>query len=497
MIQNKTRNKYSNREGIVIPMFALLAMILFAFCAFAINVAFMQLTNTELKIATDAASHAGGRALSLEQSTQAADRAARIVARRNSVAGNPLIIVPRNDVEFGTSVQASSSERYTYQPVSRGQARRGLVAVTSVNVNAAVDIPMAFRFLENTSSYTPSRNSIATQVDRDISMVIDRSGSMLAYKDEEQMREVLRDMRDQNYITSTEYEIATGQHQAFTHNGNQAFYRRGYFGLYYPRYRASGWVYMYQSREWVNGFDVIGAMEQFRNANAGDSRDIDAMLNFVKSWEGVDQFAGNRKGSWDANSWINSGMFNDNAPSESRWDYLYRGVEAFLDVLEETPQQEVVSLVVFSIGATTEVPLTTDYDAILEQIAEIIPTGGTAIHDGLDEGLEEVLRSTRPFAAKTIVAMTDGSNNDQSIDLGQLTADILGNKDVKVHTVTFTKGAEVTKHYDAAKDQYYYTGPMVNVASRGGGKHYHSDEADGLEKIFEEIANNLPTIWTQ
>jgi Ca-activated chloride channel family protein len=38
---------------------------------------------------------------------------------------------------------------------------------------------------------------------------------------------------------------------------------------------------------------------------------------------------------------------------------------------------------------------------------------------------------------------------------------------------------------------------MKSVADIGGGKHYHAATGAELVAIFEEIANNLPTIFTQ
>ncbi|MEM7784393.1 MAG: pilus assembly protein TadG-related protein, partial [Planctomycetota bacterium] len=49
------------RRGAIAPLFAVILPMLLIFAGFAINLAYMQLVNTELKIATDATSHAGGR----------------------------------------------------------------------------------------------------------------------------------------------------------------------------------------------------------------------------------------------------------------------------------------------------------------------------------------------------------------------------------------------------------------------------------------------------
>jgi hypothetical protein len=54
---------------------------------------------------------------------------------------------------------------------------------------------------------------------------------------------------------------------------------------------------------------------------------------------------------------------------------------------------------------------------------------------------------------------------------------------VTIHTVTFGAGAD----QDA----------MQSVAEAGYGRHYHAEDGDELVEIFEEIANNLPTILTE
>ena len=81
-----------------------------------------------------------------------------------------------------------------------------------------------------------------------------------------------------------------------------------------------------------------------------------------------------------------------------------------------------------------------------------------------------------------IVVLTDGVSNTAQDPLEAVQA-IIDQYAVTVHTVTFTKGAD----QDA----------MASVAAAGFGRHYHADEGDALIAIFEEIANNLPTILTE
>ena len=78
--------------------------------------------------------------------------------------------------------------------------------------------------------------------------------------------------------------------------------------------------------------------------------------------------------------------------------------------------------------------------------------------------------------------MTDGVHNT-GIDPETAAQNIVGSYDVIIHTVTFGQGADQTK--------------MSDVASIGGGAHYHADDGNELKDVFEEIANNLPTIVTQ
>ena len=90
--------------------------------------------------------------------------------------------------------------------------------------------------------------------------------------------------------------------------------------------------------------------------------------------------------------------------------------------------------------------------------------------------------NARPFAAKTIVILTDGINNGWP-DAVDVTRDLVQQYNVTIHTVTFTTGA--------------YQRDMQDVARIGGGKHYHADTGNELVEIFEEIANNLPTILSE
>jgi len=210
------RNFTHQRRGAMIPLFAIVFPVLMIFCAMAINLAYVQLSNTQMKIAVDVAVHAGGRRLgtpipNADGSVQSLDEAkadvmdfAAEIAAMNTVAGNPTEI-PTSAMEFGRSSRElrndGSFASYQFHPITNNQ------------------IPSSFRIINNdlrlkhvfgpftssdgftpSDSFTVSAESVSTQVDRDVVLVLDRSGSMLYYEDETALINLLDDIRHETYL---------------------------------------------------------------------------------------------------------------------------------------------------------------------------------------------------------------------------------------------------------------------------------------------------------
>ena len=401
------------RNGAVAPLFALLLPVLFLLSGFAINLAYMQLLTTELKIATDAAAHAGGRAMSIHQTTDAAYHYAHRIAALNRVGGQSLQVPMNEDyMKFGLSIRGNNGQgKYEFTQVSKAAIDNESARATSISVEGSIEMPLVFQAIPGIREFAARRRSIATQLDRDIALVLDRSGSMQWYKDLEALDKKLYKLYRLRRIKYSEYRNAT-------------------------RYN------MYS----VNTMKrLTGDMQEFA---------YDRVYN------------------------------RESASRHSRWHFLDLGVDAFLSVLDETDQEEQVSLVTFDSYADLRTSLASDYTEIREIVAEEYPSGNTAIGRGLQGSLPPIVSGTgaRPFAAKTIVVLTDGENN-QSPDPEDVVVDIIANNNVTIHTVTFTTGADQES--------------MARVAALGGGRHYHADEGEDLIGIFEEIANNLPTILTE
>jgi Flp pilus assembly protein TadG len=156
--------------AICLPIFIMAA-------AFAVDVAYMQLTRTELRTATDAAARAGAKTLSLTQSASEARTAARQAARLNRVAGDALIL--RNgQIDVGRGTQATENARFTF---INGGSQLNAVRVTGLRTNSSAAGPVGLLLgrVLGVTEFEPRHVATSTQLDREICLVVDRSGSMM------------------------------------------------------------------------------------------------------------------------------------------------------------------------------------------------------------------------------------------------------------------------------------------------------------------------------
>ena len=284
----RTRFQQARRRGATMTLFAILLPVLVLLSAMAVNIAYMQLTATELKVAVDASAKAGGRALSIHQNTDSAWDYAQSTAALNSVSGTPLAIEQdETDIQFGISQRLNNGYgRFAFTQVPKANVDSGVATATSVKVTGDSVVPLLFRGFASFADFSPATYSVATQVDRDIALVLDRSGSMAYNENEEEYLDELLRLRNNGTISSSEYNDASDS--------------------LYDRYANS---------------DVRNALPQTMSEYATD-----------------------------LNTYNNS---NGNAPRHSRWSWVEAGVDAFLQVLENTDQEEQVSLATFcKLGAT-------------------------------------------------------------------------------------------------------------------------------------------------
>lgn len=159
---------------------------------------------------------------------------------------------------------------------------------------------------------------------------------------------------------------------------------------------------------------------------------------------------------------------------------LANALNLFLLELENSPQDERVSLTVYSTNSRKRVALTSNLDSIRAAFATEFPDGFTAIGEGLEDGLDSMVNDpgARAFALKSIVLMTDGIWNRGIIPtrVAQSCADA----NVQVHTITFSAGANQNL--------------MKEVADIGNGTHLHADTNEQLLEAFKLIARQLQVL---
>ncbi len=371
MIMTK-KNKLGRRRGAMMVLIVVLLPILFLLSALAINISYIQLIRTEAQIATDVSARAAGRVFARTGDADQAFGIAQQLAQRNTVGGEAF---PLNfgDLEFGVAHRESLFSRYNFS--SGGNANS--VRITS-NGFASQGVQRLFGSIGPTLTIAPIRSAISTQVELDIALIIDRSGSMA-------------------YAAN---EVAA-----------------------YPPVPAA--------------------------APAG----------------------------WD---------FGDPVPPQARWLDTIAAVQVFLNEMQATPHSERVSLVTYHHDPNVDLLATTDYASIansLNNYSYAFHAGGTNIGDGIYTALWTLghAETTRPWANKVAIVMTDGIHNTGSDP--RWAAKHAAKQGVMVFSVTFSNEADHTL--------------MLDVANKGGGSHYHASTAAQLSAAFEDIARQLPTLLTR
>lgn len=414
------------RRGGIVVLLALLLPVLFVMAAFTINIAYVQLCRTELKVATDAAARAGGRALSHYQDVDDAKTAAQVTAALNNVGGSPLQVSfedSDNEIEFGDSNTSATSDRYQFTKVSTSSVSSGTEIANAIRVTGKVSdnslngaLQALFPSMGLKSTFNLEQQAVAMQLDRDIAMILDRSGSM-------------------------------------------------------------SWV----TFDWPSGYDPW-ASSVMNAAVDAEILGISGYWYYGNYYTYYYYTSGNNQTTYY--QWVWEDHFELGPAPQAPWDDLVEAVDTFLTVLEGTDQNEKVSLATYASSATLNLELVDDYDLIRDELESISPNGSTAIGYGMQTGMPSLLDTStaRPYAAKTIIVMTDGIHN-YGTDPVSVAEDIVADYNVTIHTVTFGSGADQAR--------------MAEIAEIGGGTHYHAANGDELVDVFEQIANNLPTLITQ
>jgi Mg-chelatase subunit ChlD len=166
-----------------------------------------------------------------------------------------------------------------------------------------------------------------------------------------------------------------------------------------------------------------------------------------------------------------------------RFQALKNALSVFLTQLQNTRQDEFVSLTVYATTATKLQELTPNLAEVQNAFRSSSPDGFTAIGLGLRTGIQSVLNDpqARGLVSKSVIVMTDGNHNT-GINPLQV-APLAAANNVVVHTITFSSGAN--------------QGLMRAVAAATGGVHLHANTNQELIDVFREIALAVPVTLTE
>jgi len=159
-------------------MLVLIALMMIGFMvtvAFSVDIAHMHLTRTELRTATDAASKAAAATLAETMNRNQAIKRGREIAAANSVNSEPLRL-SRHNFQFGNA-NPGRSGKFQFK---QGGRPFNTVRVTGKRDKQSLSgaVPLFFGGLTGVELFETESTAAATYIERDVVLVVDRSGSM-------------------------------------------------------------------------------------------------------------------------------------------------------------------------------------------------------------------------------------------------------------------------------------------------------------------------------
>jgi uncharacterized protein YegL len=160
-------------------LFAVLTVAFLATAAFSVDVAYMNLVNAELRGSTDAAAKAAVEVLNDTEDLAAARQAAIDIAAANPVDGHPLIL-ESSDIVFGRGrLRVDGSLEFLAGETPYGAAR---ITGRKTRSSPSGAVTLFLGSLFGSPYYETELSATATRLNRDIAIVVDRSGSMEGQK---------------------------------------------------------------------------------------------------------------------------------------------------------------------------------------------------------------------------------------------------------------------------------------------------------------------------
>ncbi len=193
---------------------------------------------------------------------------------------------------------------------------------------------------------------------------------------------------------------------------------------------------------------------------------------------------------------VNVVLVLDVSGSMQATDYKPNRLEAMKKAAEilikDLKKNDHVGIVTFESGATTAAYLSPYKDKVIEKLRSIsLREGKTAIGDGLAMGVD--MATSIPNKKKVIILLSDGVNNAGVISPAEAIAFAKSNN-IQVHTIGMGSEEQVVLGYDwFGRPQYaeFDAETLKVIARETGGKYFESVDEDTLEKIYENLSEEI------
>ncbi len=163
------------RRAAILTLFVILLPVLLVMLGFSVDMAYMQLVQTEMRLASDNVARVAADSLSRYESESQAITAGVNVADDFTVAGKPLRL-SANDFDFGRA-SAGVSGAFVFD-TNGSPANAVRVNAVRNSSNPDGNVPLFFSRILGSPEYSPHVSATASFVNVDICLVLDRSTSM-------------------------------------------------------------------------------------------------------------------------------------------------------------------------------------------------------------------------------------------------------------------------------------------------------------------------------
>lgn len=174
--KRRTPARTKHRQGAMLVLVVVMIVAFLVTVAFSVDIAYMNLVKSELRTATDAAAKAASEALARTQDRSLAVSRGKAIGLQNNVANRPMEFAD-GDFLFGRS-ELSANGKFVF---SSGGTPFNSVRVSGKRTASSISgsVGLFFGQIFGVNDFEPSEICTATHIQRDIVLVVDRSGSML------------------------------------------------------------------------------------------------------------------------------------------------------------------------------------------------------------------------------------------------------------------------------------------------------------------------------